>query len=412
MDIVKILKKNISIIIPAVIAVLAALLFIPTIIIQDKISEKLKQSERLGKEVESVIRSAVPAGQFEIVKIYEDKHQQDANEIQKLAIQTTQRGLLSYKIFPEPNETSIQIFNEFKKAYNSAFAKLIKDMNALDAPTDIEIRKETGSMQSETPNSGFDRQAADKSSEKIIELICKKRCEEIPCYVNPQVFSGYAFWNNWEYRGTEPAIKDCWYCQLAYWIHEDIVDTINKINASSNTVANSSVKRLLGIRFASGDAAETKSNDTELPIYVTDMSGGLCQPWTTRISNDQIDVIHFSLAVIIRADDVMRFMDELCSQKTHYFSGYKNDQPMHQFKHNQITILQSDIKSVNREDQNHRRYRYGQEAVIHLNLICEYLFNREGYDIIKPNLVKQGFGPETNIMQQQRVPTGRGEKEE
>jgi hypothetical protein len=416
MDIVKILKKNISIIIPAAITILAVLLFVPTVIIQGKISKRLEQSQRLGKEVESAISSAVPARQFEIVKTYEDKHQQDTNEIQKLAIGTTQRPLLSYKIFPEPEESSIQIFNEFKRTYNLAFEKLITDMNALDAPTDIEIRKETGSIQSEIPTGSFDRQAADKGSEKIMELLCKKRCEQIPIYAKPRVFSGYAFWNNWEYRGTEPAVRDCWHCQLAYWIHEDVVDTINKINAGSNTIANSPVKRLLGIRFASGDAANIETGSgTELPIYVTDTSGGLCQPWTTRISNDQIDVVHFSLAVIIRADDVMRFMGELCSEKTHYFSGYKNDQPMQQFKHNQITILQSSIESVDRENQNHKRYRYGQEAIVHLNLICEYIFNKEGYDIIKPDSVKQGLKPsETDLTRQPGTPTpaGRQPKEE
>jgi hypothetical protein len=409
MDIVKILKKNISIITPAAITILAVLLFIPTVIIQGKIGERLAQSQRLGKEVKSAIRSAVSVAEINNIKTHEDLHQQDACDIQKLAIETTQRPLLGYRIFPEPSETSIQIFNEFKRTYNSAFERLIKDMNALDAPTDIEIRKETGSIQSEISTGISDRQAADKGSEKIIELICKKRCEQIPCYAKPQVFSGYAFWNNWEYRGTEPAVRDCWYCQLAYWIHEDIVDTINKINAGSNTVANSSVKRLLGIRFASPDAANIEGNGTELPVYVTNTSGGLCQPWTGRKSNDQIDVVHFSVAVIIRANDIMKFMDELCSEKTHYFSGYKNDQPMQQFKHNQITILQSSIESVDREEQNHKRYRYGQEAIVHLNLICEYLFNREGYDIIKPSSVKQELEPpKTSTMQQSEMPGQRG----
>jgi hypothetical protein len=82
-------------------------------------------------------------------------------------------------------------------------------------------------------------------------------------------------------------------------------------------------------------------------------------------------------------------MDQLCSQKQHYFSGYKNDQPLQQFKHNQITILQSYLEPVDKLDATHNRYRYGQDTVIHLNLICEYVFNREGYDIIKPIAIKQ-----------------------
>jgi hypothetical protein len=365
---------------------LAALLFVPTVMIRGKISQRLKGSQKLGNEIESAIRSVVPVKQLEALKIYEDKHQQDTNEIQKLAIQTTQRELLSYKIFPEPNETSIQIFNEFKKAYNTAFVNLIKDMNALDAPTDIEIKKEAGSAQIETQLGESTDRNVDKSSKEIIELLCKKRSQQIPVYANPQVFSGYAFWNNWEYRGTEPAVANCWYCQLAYWIQKDIVDTIININSGSKLVANSSVKRLLGIQFQGRDAI---SSGTELPSYVINNGGGLCWPWTDRISNEKIDVVHFSLAVIIRADDVFKFMDQLCSQKQHCFSGYNGDQPLQQFKHNQITILQSYIEPVDKLDATHNNYRYGQDTIVYLNLICEYIFNREGYDTIKPNSAKQ-----------------------
>ena len=393
MDIVKILKKNIAIIIPAVIATAAILLFIPTILIQSKISKKLQESIRLGGEVQSATHSAVPAKQLEFMETYENKHQQDVNEIRKLAIQTSQRELLSYKIFPEPNETSVQIFNEFKRTYNTSIEKLITDMNALDAPTDVEIRKEIGSIRNETPAANQKTTVSEgKGSEKITELICKKRSEQIPVYAKPQVFSGYSFWNNWEYSGAESAVKNCWYCQLAYWIHQDVVDAISKINAGSNAIADSPVKRLLGIRFASSDAGNISANGTELPVYLTDKQGGLCQPWTDRKSNDQIDVIHFSLAVIIRADDVLRFMNKLCSEKTHSFSGYKNDQPAQQFKHNQITILQSNIEPVNRDSPDNQRYFYGQKAIVYLNLICEYVFNIEGYDIIEPNSVKQGAG--------------------
>src|SRR4030042_534117 len=198
MDIAKLLKKKFSIIIPSAIAALAILLFIPTVIMRGKISQGCEVSRKLGSQVESEIRSAVPASQSEITKIHEDMHQQDANSIQQLAIQTTQRELLSYKIFPEPTETSMQIFSEFQRAYNQGFARFIKDMNALDAPTDIEIRKEIGSK-SDTQIG----QSASEGNEKIIELLCEKRSTQMPVYANPQVFSGYAFWDKWDYRNIE-----------------------------------------------------------------------------------------------------------------------------------------------------------------------------------------------------------------
>lgn len=401
MNITNILKKNISIIIPVAIVVLAVLLFIPTIMMRGKIRQSLKDSQRLGSDIESAFRSATPIKQIEALTIYEDKHQEDANEIHKLAIQTSQRELLSYKIFPDTNETSLQIFKEFEKAYSQAFANLIKDMNALDAPTDIEIRQEAGSIKIDSLSDTSSGRVADTSSEKIIELLCKKRSQQMPVYANPQVFSGYAFWNDWKYRGPGSAAVDCWYCQLSYWIQKDIVDTIININSGSNMIANSPVKRLLGIQFLGKDAI---AGSTELPHYVTGSTAGLCEPWTGRISNEQIDVVHFSVAVIIRADDILEFMSRLCSQKQHYFSGYKNDLPRQQFKHNQITILQSYLEPVDRLEATHNRYRYGQDAVFHLNLICEYIFNREGYDAIKPALVRKDLEASAASTQQQIKP--------
>ncbi|MDD5010836.1 MAG: hypothetical protein PHQ00_01800 [Phycisphaerae bacterium] len=392
MNIVKILKKNISIIIPVLITVVAVLVFIPVTIMRGKISAKLGESIKLGKEVDSALRANISAKQYEAVKIFEDMHEADANEIEKLARQTSQRELLSYKIFPEPNETSIQIFNEFRLAYVTAFAGLAKDMKALDAPTDMEIRKEAGPIDVSAALAG--RGSSDGTKEeteegRIIELLCRRRSEETPVYANPKAFSGYAVWDSWEYRGIEDALNKCWYSQLAYWIHKDVVGTINAMNEGSASTTNSSVKRLLGVRFARSDAASfTLDNSLELPVYVIDAKNGLYQNWTGRKCDDQIDVVHFSLAVIIRADDILKFMNELCSGKEHYFSGYKGDQEPEKYKHNQITILQNRVEPVDRGLPEHRRYFYGNDAVVLLNLVCEYVFNRSGYDQIKPKYVQ------------------------
>ena len=392
MNIVKIIKKNISIIIPVAITVVAILLFVPTVILRGRVNAKLEESAKLGKEVDSVLRTAVSGKQSEVFKTFENMHEADTNEIEKLAQQTSQRELLNYKIFPEPNETSIQIFNEFKRAYTTAFAKLTVEMNALDAPTDIEIRKEAGSV--EIPADTYGRDTTDGSKAKtegdrIAELLCKRRSERISVYVSPKAFSGYAIWDNWEYSGTEDAVKKCWYSQLIYWIHKDIVDTINSINQGSISTTQSSVKRLLGVRFARSDATSVGvDNGLEMPVYVTNKSGGLCWLWTGRMCNDQIDVIHFSLAVIVKADDVLKFMDELCSEKEHYFTGYKGGQAPERYKHNQITILQSDIEPINKNSAEHKRYYYGQDAIVLLNLVCEYIFNCQGYEKIKPQYIK------------------------
>lgn len=383
-DIAKIFKKNTVIIIPVAIALAAALLFVPTYLMREKIKVKLEESVKVGKEVGSVERTVVSSKQHEEAKKYEDTYQADANEIEDIARQTSQRELISYKIFPEPNEKSAQIFNEFRKAYAGIFEGLVKDMNALDAPTDNEIRKQAGSVDitaAEADSAGRDSRSP-SSNDTIIKLICKRRSEEVTAYASPKSFSGYAAWDKWEYSGVESAVRKCWYCQLAYWIHKDIVDTIKYMNQGFNSTTKSSVKRLLDVRFANRTAI------SELPVYVTAAGKGLCQPWTGRICNDQIDVVHFDLSVVIKADDVLKFMAALCSEKEHTFAGYKGSQKPEKYKHNQITILQSSIEPIDRESSEHKRYYYGENAVVLLNLVCEYDFIRQGYDPIKPKFIQ------------------------
>jgi hypothetical protein len=392
MNIIKIIKKNISIIIPVLITAAAILLFIPVAMMRGKIIAKLEDSVKIGREVDSALRANISAKQHEAVQIFEDMHEADANEIERLARQTSQRELLSYKIFPEPNETSIQIFNEFRRAHIIAFAEITKDMRALDAPTDVEIRRETGPINIST--NLYRRESAgglqaETEEDRIIELLCRRRSEETPVYANPKAFSGYGVWDGWEYSGLDDALRKCWYSQLAYWIHKDIVDTINVMNQDFTSTTSSSVKRLISVRFANSNAASfTVDNGSELPFYVTEAKSSLYQNWTGRQCDEQIDVVHFSLAVIIKADDILKFMSELCSEREHYFTGYKGNQESEKYKHNQITILQSRIDPVNRNLPEHRRYFYGNDAIILLNLVCEYVFNRSGYDEIEPKCIK------------------------
>jgi len=390
------IKKNLNIIIPAVIALVGVGLLVPTMMVRSSISEELSESVQMGREVDSAVRSVVPSRQFEVVKSYQDAHEEDANSIVAAGINTTKRSLLSYKIFPDPNETSTQIFNEFCDAFKKTFNSFIKDMSALDAPTDIEIQQEAGTdvvSVSTRRDSRYGRDT-DGQDEKIIELVCKRRSEEISVYANPAAFGGYGFWDNWEYRGKSQAVTDCWYSQLACWINKDVVDTIVSLNKGSGNVADSAVKRLLGVRFDNENAnVAGLEENIAMPFYTTESTPGLIEDWTGRKTDGKIDVLQFSLAVIIRSDEVLKFMEELCSEKTHTFSGFKGDSQQKTFKHNQITILKSNIDPVDLKSPEHYKYRYGDNAVVKLNLICEYIFNRKGYDSILPESVKKQIRP-------------------
>ena len=82
-------------------------------------------------------------------------------------------------------------------------------------------------------------------------------------------------------------------------------------------------------------------------------------------------------------------MKELCSEKEHTFRvGYAETGAEKTCKHNQITILQSEVEPIERDDSVHENYRYGDGAIVRLNLICEYVLYRSGYDMIKPETIK------------------------
>ncbi|MBN2269219.1 MAG: hypothetical protein JXN61_01310, partial [Sedimentisphaerales bacterium] len=96
---------------------------------------------------------------------------------------------------------------------------------------------------------------------------------------------------------------------------------------------------------------------------------------------------------------VLPFMKELCSVKRHKFKDFFDELPeARTFEHNQITILQSKFYSVDRLEPFHSLYRYGQDAVVELKLVCEYVFKKSAYDVIRPAAIK---GPDNAAPGQQ-----------
>lgn len=387
------IKKNMTIIVPAGIAVAAIILFIPTSIMRGKIEDNMNDSISQAKSIESLIRSATSARQYEVVKSYQDQHQQDANEVTELAVQSSRRELLSYKIFPKPNEVSKQIFGEFRQNYARAFEDLILSrLGALDAPTDAEIKKASGDVEISPTGRSSRTVKSSGQDAKIISLIYKKRAETVPVYAHPNVLGNYSFWDEWSYKGVELAASDSWYSQIAYWIHEDVIDSIAAMNAASSSVFDSPVKRLLGVGFGSSDATEQSKSSSDLPDYITKDDSGLAAAWTGRACDDEIDVVHFSVAAVVGVRDVLRFVQQLCSEKQHSFRGYAGDEPALSYKHNQITVLQCDVETIERDSPEHSRYQYGDDAVVRVDIVCEYIFNRAGYDKIKPESIKRDLG--------------------
>jgi hypothetical protein len=318
----------------------------------------------------------------------------DANQISRLAKELTQRQLLRDKIFPEPNDKSILLFKEFGQRFRYGVEELLERINAGECPTEAELKRNLGGLfSSRSRNRGSYRSALNEAGDEIQNALCRAKAQSCNIYSNPIDLSGYEFWDNYQYAGTTEAIEDCWYFQLGYWIIEDIIDTIGAMNSGSKNVFTSPVKRFLGVSFGSRQATTSMSRSTtteDKPYYVLTNYDGLTTPCTSRICNDDIDVVHFNVRVAVSKNAVLQFMQQLCSAKQHMIreSSGQTQEPRYA-KHNQITILEHRIASIDRRDKNHDLYRYGEDAVVELDLTCEYIFSKKGYDDIKPESVKK-----------------------
>ena len=407
-------KSNSALLVPIAIGLVGALLFIPAQLMSGNLKKRIEAESisKSGRQVDSLIRSAVARRQWEMEAKRQQEYANDANQTALLSKQSTQRALLSYKVFPKPQDTSMLIFKEFGQRYRKGIDMLIVRMNAHDCPTGVELQR---ALENSPANLRSGRRTSTLRSSsrvsqvrfsevgsKIVDEVCRERAESISVYANPMDLSGYGYWGEYQYdAGIEKAVGDCWYYQLAYWIIEDIVDTIRVRNAGSGSVLASPVKRIVGVNFdlSRGSARRSRSSrsgareeiSADRPVYVLSSGNASIEPCTGRSSNDNIDIVHFSFTVVVNAEEVLSFMQQLCSAKEHKFAGFDGSGQERTFKHNQITILESRIRSIDRDGQYHRFYRYGENAVVELSLVCEYIFNKSGYDEIKPESVKEAL---------------------
>jgi len=392
------LKSYSSLLIPAVIALMGVILFVPTQLMSSKLKETITQKSISGgaRRIKSLSNNPIPKDQWLVEKEYQQAYSEDANRISLLTKQVSSRELLSYKIFPEPKEASTLIFEEFRRGFLKSIDDLIVRVNARECPTEAELQRHTQGLSRESRYTSGRRRsagAARKVDETIIDVLCQSKARSATVYSNPMDIAGYNFWHRYEYSGRNEALRNCWYWQLAYWIIEDVFDTVYQVNKSSDNVFSSKVKRLLYVNFerqqTSLSSSRGRGGKPALPpAYVFRIQDALTESCTGKICDEATDIVHFNISVVVSTDGILPFMKELCSSKSHKFSGFYGKQPEQVLKHNQITILETRISSIDRQDPEHQLYRYGQDAVVRLDLICEYIFNREGYDEVKPQLIK------------------------
>lgn len=463
-------KNNIPLLMSVIIALVAVILMVPTHLMSAKLKGEIQTtSVKMGKKVESELNSPPPSKTLEQEQKLQEEHANDANEIALLAKQTTMRELLSYDIFLDPNISSTVVFREFGQRYRKAVDDLLVRVKAGDYPTEAELEKglEESAVNSRlrrgrgmmggmmgrsgmmggapygqgrpgassrgavgrSPTMGMSpyggggrgglgvasRGSIPRSMMKgelelmVIDEICRDRAKSISVYAYPSDLSGYDFWLDYK-LAVDPnqATEDCWYFQLAYWVIEDVFNTISAVNSDFDSVLTAPVKQLKQMSYNMGlrrpgagggvytgrrsrRSSKRKNDDVDKPLYIHSNDDGLAESCTGRFTgvDSDNDVLHFNVAVVINIKSIMPFLQELCSAKEHKFRGFSGDEQEQTFKHNQITVLETKFRSV--EDNPYSLYDFGDDPVVELDLICEYTFNPDGYEEIKPATVKDAI---------------------
>jgi hypothetical protein len=433
----------------------AILLLIPTQLMSGKLKEKTAKSVSTGNKVKREIEDTVTSEGWKVVQERQREHAEDANEIVLLAQQSTQRELLSYDVFLDPNITSALVFQRFGQRYRDSIDEIILEVNGGDRPTEIEIERgveesaigtrmrrgragmERSAMGRPTRPMGPTRMPQARSSIRgggagslyggssmrselesmIVEEICQERAKSISIYVNPSDIIGYDFWGEYKLDvKMEDGVSDCWYFQLANWVIEDIFDTIGAMNSGYDNVLTTPVKQFVQLSFTMGlkkprsggggvftgrrQNRSTERENVDKPVYVRTTDEGLSKSCTGRVSGDDIDIIHFNFTVVLDRREILPFMQQLCSAKEHKFRGFTGTEPEQTFKHNQITILENEFRAI--DNQSYSLYRFGQDPVVEVDFVCEYIFNKKGYDEIMPESVKETLTEEPETTRRRR----------
>jgi hypothetical protein len=409
---VGVFKNYSSVIVPAAIGLVGIIVFVMTLLTgsglraeiqRESVTKGMKKIKKLRMDPDSL-------DQHIEERKYQDAYKDDANAINNLAVRGSDRALLDNEIFPEPREKTQVIFERFGKKFCGAVDNQMERLNARGCPTDVEIERERKNQKANLAGRRRKlnvRRLKSEIDSAIIEELCCDKAESSFVYAIPTDLSGYELWEDGASESWADSMRNAWYSQLAYWIIEDVADTIEVRNSGSSNVYTSPVKRLMFISFIDQFRRMRRSSrtasgkkETDLPSYVLTTIDGLAEIGTKRICDDYIDVVHFNVGVVVSTKDVLPFMRQLCSAKEHRPRAWdgKSEEVL---KHNQITILGSKLTPVRRDAAEHKYYRYGEDAVAQLELTCEYVFVKSGYDDVKPKYVKDGVAEELKKLEEE-----------
>lgn len=337
------IKSHLTLVICGAVSVLAITLLVLGFVLSD-VQTLMAQDATTLQQL-----SRAPAVNEQVINEWEKLRQDNEKQVEHLLEELARVGQhkpLQEDVFPAINPLKTQAPFQFQHAYNQAMQQLLVQLKAKDAPTPAEVNEEAERMEAERQKAeslatlgveepkGKDKPgrfgatarqgpSAKETAERRANMSPEELAREDP-HVRVSIFkakSAYCYANLASFNPLstitavqKPTVEEMWYAQMALWIEQDIVNALSGLNETyakkitenggEAWVGTLPVKHVLSCvvgPYIGGSGTNPLGG-----------GGDTGDMYTPRTSGSSVDVIHFSLDLVVQASLLPEVIDAIC----------------------------------------------------------------------------------------------------
>jgi hypothetical protein len=179
---------------------------------------------------------------------------------------------------------------------------------------------------------------------------------------------------------SAPSAREMWYAQVSYWVQQDVVDAIRKLNDDAAqqikdgdiNVGVMPVKRIVNVRvfgYISGKGELVRFDALGAGSSTLEMKPA----FTGRKSDAQFDVVRFAVTVVMDQRELLKFADRMTRQ-------------------NFYQVVDVDYGVLNPTSEEEKSYYYGPAPVVRATFDFEGFMARKVYLALMPEDVQKDLG--------------------
>ncbi len=310
------------------------------------------------------------------------------------------------RFFPEPTSNGRRAFREI---YREQFPKLLRQLNAGEPPTEIEVQAAQEAIDEERrlaegfggdeglPDDGRGRPGEETEEQHKSGLITEKEAAQSAAarasISKARQLYCYASLDSFDYEtevdlGLAPRAAAMWRAQVSLWVQQDVVDAIARLNNLTAERLKSEdpdarvwvgvlpVKDLISIMVS--DYLPTEPRTGAVPVEGEEPARPPASAeavFTKNSSTELYDVVQFTLKMVVDSRDIPLIIDEICRDRFHTLL---NVQYVYEREALENLAMEGKI--------------YGSEPAVKVVMDFETIFFGDLYSCLMPPVVRSKLG--------------------